>query len=69
MVRHKNFQSALASLNRGFKLLKQHFIYFYFFFNFKFDRALMSRSGAIFRHRNFQSMIGPLNIEAAFFFI
>ena len=47
--------------------MKQHFIYF--FFNFRFNRALISRSGAMIRHRNFQSVIGPLTLEAAFYFI
>ena len=44
-----------------------HFILF--FFNFRFNRAIISRSGAIFRHRNFQSVRGPLTLDAAFFFI
>ena len=59
MVRHRNFQSVIASLNMGLRPLKQHFIYF--FFNFRFNRALINRSGAMVRHRYFQSMIGPLN--------
>ena len=46
----------------------QHFIFF-IFFNFRFNRAIISRSGAMFRHRNFQSVIGPLTFEAAFNFI
>ena len=31
------------------------------------NRALISRSGAMFRHRNFQSVIGPLTLEAEFY--
>ena len=31
------------------------------------DRASISQSGAILRHRNFQSVIGPLTLEAAFY--
>ena len=46
----------------------QHLILFYFF-NFRCNRAIISRSGAIFRHRNFQSVRGPLTLDAAFYFI
>ena len=46
----------------------QHFILFYFF-NFRFNRAIISRSGAMFRHRNFQSVIGHLTLDAAFYVI
>ena len=45
----------------------QHFI-FNFFIIFRFNRALISRSGSMVRHRNFQSVIGPLTLEAAFYF-
>ena len=34
-----------------------------------FNRTLISRSGAIFRLRNFKSLIGPLTLEAAIFFL
>ena len=47
----------------------QHFILFIFFFNFRFNRAITSRSGAIVQERNFQSVIGPLTLEAALYFI
>ena len=36
-------------------------ILFNFFFNFIFNRALFSRSGAVVRLRYIQSVIGPLN--------
>ena len=52
MVRHSNFQSVIASLNEGFKPLKQHL-----FFNIRFNRALISRSGAVFLHRYFLSVL------------
>ena len=63
MFRHKNFQSVIGPLT-----FEAHFILFYFF-NFRFNRAIISQSGAIFRHRNFQSLIGPLTLDAAFYFI
>ena len=43
-----------------FKTLVAAF-YFIFFFNNRFIWALINRSGAIFRHRYFQGVIGPLN--------
>ena len=43
--------------------------YSIFTFNFRFNRALISHSGAVVRHRNFQSVIGPLNLEAVFYSI
>ena len=46
----------------------QHLILFYFF-NFRRNRAIICRSGAMFRHRIFQSLIGPLTLDAAFHFI
>ena len=48
--------------------MKQHLILFYFF-NFRCNRAIISRSGAMFRQRIFQSLIGPLTFDAAFYFI
>ena len=41
----------------------------FFFLNFRFNRAIIGRSCTIFRHKNFQSVIGPLTIEAAFYLI
>ena len=64
MFRHKNFQSVIGPLN-----LEAAFYFILFFFNFRFNRAIISRSGAMFRHKNFQSVIGPLTLEAAFYFI
>ena len=46
----------------------QHF-FFNFFFIFRFNRALISRSGPMVRHRNFASVIGLLTLEAAFYLI
>ena len=54
MIRHRNFQSVIGPLT-----LEAAF-YLFFFFNFRFNRALISRSGALFRHRNFQSVIETL---------
>ena len=59
--RHRIFQSVIGPLT-----LDAAFDFNYFFFNFRFNRAIISRSGAMFRHRNFQSVIGPLTFEAAF---
>ena len=47
----------IASLNRGFKK------------KLLFNRASISHSGAMVRHKTFQTVIGPLNLEAAFYFI
>ena len=63
MFQHRNFQSMIGPLT-----LDAAF-YVIFFFNFRFNRAIISRSGAIFRHRNFQSVRGPLTLDAAFYFI
>ena len=63
MFRHRIFQSLIGPLT-----LEAAF-YFIFFFNFRFNRAIISCSGAMFRHRNFQSVIGPLTLDAAFYFI
>ena len=60
MFRDRNFQSVIGPLT-----LEAAF--FYFFYDFRFNRALISRSGAMFRHRNFQSVIGPLTLEAEFY--
>ena len=46
--------------------MKLHFILLLFFFNLRFNRAIISRLGATFRHRNLQSVIGLLNLEAEF---
>ena len=54
MFRHRNFQSVIGPLT-----LEAAF-YFIFFFNLRFNRALISRSGAVIRHRNFHSVIGTL---------
>ena len=54
MVRHRNFQSVIGPLT-----LEAAF-YLFIFFNFRFNRALISRSGAVIRHRNFQSVIETL---------
>ena len=73
MVGQRDFKSVIASLNRGFNLLKSHFIIINFFFNFRFNRVLISPSGAMVRHSYFQSVIGPLKrgstpLKAAFHF-
>ena len=65
MVRHRNFQSVIASLT--FYTLKAASKFL--FFNNRFNRALISCSGRMFRHRNFQSLIEPLTLEAAYFFL
>ena len=41
----------------------------FIFIFFKFNWVLIGRSGPIVRHRNFQSVIGPLTLEAAFYLI
>ena len=41
--------------------LEAAFYLFIFFFYFRFNRALISRSGAVVRHRNFKSVIASLN--------
>ena len=56
MLRHRNFQSVIGPLT-----LETAF-YSIFTFNFRFNRALISYSGAVVRLRNFQSVIGPLNL-------
>ena len=63
MFRRRNFQSVIEPLT-----LDAAF-YVIFFFNFIFNRAIISRSCTMFRHRNFQSVIGHLTLEAAFYFI
>ena len=55
MLRHRNFQSLIGPLT-----LEAAF-YLIFIFNFRFNRALKSRSGAVVRHRNFKSVIASLN--------
>ena len=35
-----------------------------FFFNIRFNRALINHSGAMVLHRYFQSVIGPLNKDS-----
>ena len=62
MFRNGNFQSVIGPLT-----LEAAF--YFIFFNFRFNRAIISQSGAMFRHKNFQTLIGPLNLEAAFYFI
>ena len=47
-------------MNRGLRPLKQQFISF-FIFNIRFNWALINRSGAMVRQRNFQSVIASLN--------
>ena len=64
MFRRRNFQSLIGPLT-----LDAAFYFILFFFNFRFNRAIISRSGAVFRRRNFQSVIGPVTLEAAFYFI
>ena len=64
MFRNRIFQSVIGPLT-----LDAAFYFNYFFFNFRFNRAIISRSGAMFRNGNFQSVIGPLILEAAFYFI
>ena len=54
MLRHRTFQSVIGPLT-----LEAAF-YLIFFSNFRFNQALISRSGAMVRHSNFQSVIGPL---------
>ena len=53
----------------GFYTLKAAFFFLIFFFIFRFNQALISRSDPMVRHRNFQSVIGPLTLEAAFYLI
>ena len=55
MLRHRNFQSVIGPLT-----LEAAF-YLFFFFKFRFNRALISHSGAVVRHRNFQNVITFLN--------
>ena len=55
MVRHRNIQSVIRPLT-----LEAAF-YSIFTFNFRFNRALISRSGPMVRQRNFQKVIRPLN--------
>ena len=64
MFRHRNFQSVIGPLT-----LDTAFYSILFFFNFRCNRAIISRSGALFPHRNFQSVIGHLTLETAFYFI
>ena len=56
MVRHRNFQSVIEPLT-----LEAAFYFILFNFNFRFNRALISRLGAVAQHRNFQSVITSLN--------
>ena len=53
----------------GHLTLEAAFYFILFFFNFRCNRAIISRSGAMFRHRIFKSLIGPLTFDAAFYFI
>ena len=62
MFRHRIFQSVIGPLT-----LDAAFYFTFIFFNFRFNRAIISRSGALFRHRNFQSVLGPLTLDAAFY--
>ena len=55
MFRHRNFQSVIGPLT-----LEAAF-YLFIFFNFRFNRALISRSGAVVRQRNFKTVIASLN--------
>ena len=64
MFRRRNFQRLIGPLT-----LDAAFYFNLFFFNFRFNRAIISRSGAMFRRRNFQSVIGTLTLDAAFYFI
>ena len=61
MFQYRNFQSVIGPLTPD-----AAFYFIYFFFNFRFNRAITSRSGAIVQERNFQSVIGPLTLKAAF---
>ena len=56
MLRHRNVQSVIGPLT-----LEAAF-YSIFTFNFRFNRALISHSGAVVRLKNFRSVIGPLNL-------
>ena len=55
MFRHRNFQSVIGPLT-----LEAAF-YLFIFFNFRFNRALISRSGAVVRLKNFKSVIASLD--------
>ena len=55
MFRHRNFQSVIGPLTL------EAAIYFNLFFNIRFNWALINRSGAIVRQRNFQSVVASLN--------
>ena len=55
MFRLRNFQSLVGPLT-----LEAAF-YLIFYFNLRFNRALISRSGVVVRHRNFKSVIASLN--------
>ena len=48
---------------------KAAFFFLFYFFIFKFNQALINRSGPMVRHRNFQSVIVPLTRESAFYSI
>ena len=52
MLRQLTFQSVIGPLTLEAAL------YSIFTFNFRFNLALISHSGAVVRHRNFQSVIG-----------
>ena len=54
MDRQRNFRSVIGPLN-----IEALFYLIYIFLNFRFNRALISRRGAVVRHRNFQSVIAP----------
>ena len=56
MFRHRNFQRMIGPLT-----FEAAFYFIYFFFNFRFNWAIISRSGAVDLRRNFQSIIGPIN--------
>ena len=58
MVRHGYFQGVIGPLT-----LEAAF-YSIFTFNFRFNWALISRSGAVVQHRNFESVIGLLNLDS-----
>ena len=55
------------TLNKRFTPLKA--VFHFLSKKFKINRASISRSGAMFRHKNFQSVIGPLSLEAVFYLI
>ena len=51
VVRHRNFQSVIGRLKKGFNTLKAAF--YFIFFIFRFNWVLISRTGPIVRHGTF----------------